>query len=104
RLERRGDPHRTRVVPPRHHPARPSSDLHERLLERREAAAVTLEVVRLDVVHHRDRRREREEGTIVLVRLDDVQLVPTEPRVPTPPSDTAAGESRRISPGGRQRP
>src|SRR5438132_13080590 len=34
--------------------------------------------------------------------LPILQLVPTEPRVPTPPSDTAAGESRRISPGGRQ--
>jgi len=103
RLERRGDPHRPRVVRAGDHPARPPRELCERLLERRQAAAVTLEVVRLDVVHHRDRRREREERTIVLVRLDDVQLVPAEPRVPTPPSDTAAGESRRISPGGRQR-
>src|SRR5207249_10893162 len=75
----------------------------ERLLQRGYLAVVALEVVGLDVVHHRDGRRERQKRPVVLVRLHDVELAPPNPRVPAPPSDTAAGESRGIPPGGRQR-
>jgi len=98
----RRDAARAGVVRSRDHAPRAARELHERVLECLHGA-VALEVVGLDVVHDRHRRRERQERAVELVRLDHEQLTPTQPRVPTPRSDTAAGESRRIPPGGRQR-
>src|SRR5207244_4952617 len=55
---------RARVVATRDHASRPTRELRERLLQRRDAAVVALEVVGLDVVHHRHGRRQREERAI----------------------------------------
>ena len=60
-------------------------------------------MIGLHVVHHRDGRPERQESLVVLVGLDDVEVLATDPSVAAPRSDTAAGESRGISPGGRER-
>ena len=52
--------------------SRPPGELDEGVLERGHRA-VALEVVRLDVVHDRDRRVQRQERLVVLVGLDDEQ-------------------------------
>ena len=100
--EPRGDPLRTGIVPARDHATRATRELRERVFQRGDRA-VALEVVGLHVVDDRHRRRQREERAVEFVRLDHEQVAPAKPRVPAPASDTAAGESRRIPPGGRQR-
>ena len=84
------------------HTRRASRKVRERILQRLDAA-VTLEVIGFDVVHDGDRRPQRQERLVVHVSLDDVQLVTANPRVATPCSDTAAGESCGVSSGGRER-
>ena len=59
-------------------------------------------MVGLDVADDRDGRLQRQEGAVELVGFDDEQLPAADPRVPPPRSDTAAGESRGVSPGGRE--
>ena len=78
-------------------------ELDERCFERRERP-VALEVVRLDVRHYGDRGPQREERSIELIRLGDEEIAAADAGVPMPPCDTAAGESRGVSPGGRQSP
>ena len=60
-------------------------------------------MIRFDIVHDGNRRLQRQEGLVVLIGLHDEQLVAADAGVAAPRSDTAAGESRGISPGGRER-
>ena len=59
-------------------------------------------MIGFDVVHDRNGRPQRQEGFVVLIGLHDEQVITTEVGIPTPFSDSAACESRRISPGGRE--
>ncbi len=93
---------RTRIVPAHDHAPRAAREFRERCLERRERA-VALEVVGFHIAHHGHGRRQRQEGAVELIGLDDEQVPAADPRIPMPTSDAAAGESRGVSPGGRQR-
>jgi len=80
-------------------PFRPARKAHKGILQRLERP-VTLEMVGFDVVDDRDAWMQREKGLVILVGFDDVELVPADPRVPTPgvhPStgDTGYREPRR---------
>ncbi len=61
--------------------------------------AIDVEVVRLDVGDHRDRRREREERAVVLVGFDDVGLLAAGAQVSSPAVHAPAHQSRRLQPG-----
>jgi hypothetical protein len=71
------------IVHPGQDPLRAACELHERLLQLGEIA-VALEVVRLDVVDHRYRGRERQERFIVFVSLDHEKPVAADSSVPPP--------------------
>jgi hypothetical protein len=60
-------------------------------------------MIRLDVRDHRHRRREGEEGAVVLIRLHHEETVATGAKVPLPRRDATACQSRRGVAGGRQR-
>ena len=60
-------------------------------------------MVGFDVGHDRHRRRQRQERPVEFVRFDDGQVGASDPRIPAPPCDTAADESRGIPSGGRER-
>ena len=102
RLHVQRDAVRSRIVGADDHALRSIREIGERCLEGFHAA-VALEMIRFHVVHNRDRRQQRQKSLVVFVGLDDEQVVATDPGVASPCSDTAAGESRGISPGGRER-
>jgi hypothetical protein len=60
-------------------------------------------MVGLDVVHHRDGGIEREEGLIVLIRLDHEEAVAGHPRVASPGTHPPAGDAGGIESCGGER-
>ena len=64
---------------------------------------VDVEVIGLEVRHHRHRGGEREEGAIVLVRFDDESLCAAGPEVAPPARDARADVSGGIESTGRER-
>ncbi|MEZ4456018.1 MAG: hypothetical protein R2882_05615 [Gemmatimonadales bacterium] len=58
--------------------------------------AVALQMIRLDVVHHRDRGRRGQERLVVLVRFDDEQVGPAHPGIAAPGGHPPTGQAGRI--------
>ena len=73
-------------------------EVDERLLQVVEAAVV-LEVLVIDVRHHRNRRQQLQERPVAFVRLGDHQLAASEPRVAAERAQPPADHRRRIEPG-----
>ena len=63
-----------------------------RLLEERVERSVAFEVVRLDVVDHRDGGLERQERLVILIRLNHEERITVKQRVASPARDSAPGE------------
>src|SRR5580704_5727384 len=99
---RRRERVRARVVGTQNDPA---SGAHERRERRANVVeiAIDIEMVGFDVRHDGDRRRQREEGTVVFIRLDDEQIETAEFQVSTPLGDTPADDSTRRLARSRER-
>src|SRR2546423_2764623 len=58
--------------------------------------SIDIEMVRFDVRHYGNARREREKGSVVLVRLNDEQLVAAVAEVAVPFAHSSTGNSGRL--------
>ena len=71
-------------------------EVEKRLLQIREAAAVALHVLVVDVGHHRDRRPQHQERPIAFIRFRHHVLAASEPRVAAERAQPPADHRRRI--------
>ena len=76
-------------------------ELHERLANLFDSGVV-LEVLAVDVRHHRHRRRQAQEGAIALVRLGDQEAAKPQSSVRAERSQPPADHDRRIEAAARQ--
>ena len=93
---------RARIVGTEHDGARWRRELFERPVDVREIG-VDVEVIRLDVRDDGDSRREREEGSVVLVGLDDEQSIRAIAKVAAPAANATADDAGGLERGRLQR-